>query len=178
MVYSVVSSGRFNAIFYSIAQIASSRRGLRNHTEVSTCDVGFDIEEDRTLDRSVENTAVSLTVNWDLSESITLTSISSWDDGEFNSPEGDGTPYTILAIEYDSDVTQVSQDLRRAGLDYTTESGHLLYVNYSHGYRNGAFNGQAFNDPSETEPVDAERVDAVEVGFKSACWIHKWMRVW
>ncbi len=292
----------------------------------------FDIEEDRTLERSVENTAVSLTVNWDLSESMMLTSISSWDDGEFNSPEGDGTPYTILAIEYDSDVTQVSQDLRiasdysgpfnfiagvfysdeevkapvniplftdldlnvdgvfdvndcadpvliafglgdmasesgqlietilnsegqslaqlagsgcqlrndykqtrtsmaayfdgsyeltdaltarvglrynddetemdnykaayygsdgilftptitqetlptdkidddewtgRAGLDYTTESGHLLYVNYSHGYRNGAFNGQAFNDPAEMEPVEAESVDAVEVGFKS-----------
>jgi iron complex outermembrane receptor protein len=292
----------------------------------------FDIEEDRTQARSVENTAVSLTVNWDLSDSMMLTSISSWDDGEFFSPEGDGTPNTILAIDYDSDVTQVSQDLRiasdysgpfnfiagvfyseeevkapvnlplftdldlnvdgtfdvndcadpvliafglggaasssgqtveailnsqgqslgqlagfgcqlrndyeqtrtsmavyfdgsyavteavtarlglrynddetemddyfagyygsdgilftptitqdslptdkidddewtgRAGLDYTTEDGHLLYVSYSHGYRNGAFNGQAFNDPAEMEPVEAETVDAVEVGFKS-----------
>jgi iron complex outermembrane receptor protein len=59
----------------------------------------FDIEEDRTQARSVENTAVSLTVNWDLSDSMMLTSISSWDDGEFFSPEGDGTPNTILAID-------------------------------------------------------------------------------
>jgi iron complex outermembrane receptor protein len=292
----------------------------------------FDIEEDRTEERSVENTAVSLTVNWDLSESLALTSITSWDDGEFFSPEGDGTPNTILAIDYDSDVTQVSQDLRiaseyggpinfiagvfyseeeveapvniplftdldlnvdgaldvndcadplliafglgdlaspsaqtveallnfegqslallagsgcqlrndyrqtrtsmalyfdgsyditdaltarlglrynddetvmddfmagyygsddilfaptitqdtlptdkiaddewtgRGGLDYTTADGHLLYASYSHGYRNGAFNGQAFNDPAEMEPVEAETVDAIEVGFKS-----------
>ena len=308
----------------------------------------FDIEEDRTENREVNNSAASLTVNWGFSDTLTLTSISSWDDGKFFSPEGDGTPNTILAIDYDSDVTQISQDLRvssdfdgafnfiagafyshedieapvniplytdvdlnvdgvldvndcadpvlyaldlgdfasaagqtvdatlnaisqvdpsvpsglgafagsgcqlrndydqertsmalyfdgsyaltdaltarlglrynddetdmddfmaayygsdgilftptitqellpadnisddewtgRAGLDYTTEAGNLLYVSYSRGYRNGAFNGQAFNDPAEMEPVDAETVDAWEVGFKSE-WLDRRMRL-
>jgi iron complex outermembrane receptor protein len=90
----------------------------------------FDIEEDRTKDRSVENTAVALTVNWDFSESYTLTSISSWDDGEFNSPEGDGTPNTILAIDYDSDVTQISQDLRIAS-DFSGPFNFIAGVFYS-----------------------------------------------
>lgn len=72
----------------------------------------FDVEEDRVEARNVENTAISLTVNWDLSDQYTLTSITSWDDGEFFSPEGDGTPLSILAIDYAADVTQVAQDLR------------------------------------------------------------------
>ena len=72
------------------------------------------IEEDRTKSRHVKNKAVALTIDWDINKDYSLTSISSWDDGSFFSPEGDGTPQTILAIDYDSDVTQVSQDLRIA----------------------------------------------------------------
>jgi len=90
----------------------------------------FDIEEDRTEERSVENTAVSLTVNWDLSDSLTLTSISSWDDGEFFSPEGDGTPYSILAIDYESEVTQITQDLRIAS-DFSGAFNFIGGVFYS-----------------------------------------------
>ncbi len=55
----------------------------------------------------------------------------------------------------------------KIGVDYTTESGHLLYASASHGYRNGGFNAQAFTDPSELTTVDAETLDAFEVGFKS-----------
>lgn len=72
----------------------------------------FDIEEDRVEKRNVENQAASLTVNWDLSDQYTLTSITSWDDGEFFSPEGDGTSLSVLAIDYAADVTQIAQDLR------------------------------------------------------------------
>ena len=90
----------------------------------------FDIEEDRTEERSVENTAVSLTINWDLSDSLTLTSISSWDDGEFFSPEGDGTPYSIIAIDYESEVTQITQDLRIAS-DFSGAFNFIGGVFYS-----------------------------------------------
>ena len=90
----------------------------------------FETTENRSLERTVKNTAVSLTVNWDLSDNYTLTSISSWDDGEFNSPEGDGTPNDLLSITYDSDVTQIAQDLRIAS-NYDGAFNYIAGVFYS-----------------------------------------------
>ena len=72
----------------------------------------FEVEENRVLEREVENTSVSLTINWSLNEDVTITSISSYDEGEFFSPEGDGTPLDILANDYFADVEQFAQDLR------------------------------------------------------------------
>lgn len=72
----------------------------------------FEIEETKTESRLIKNSAAALTINWDISNSYTLTAITSWDDGEFFSPEGDGTPQTIFGADYDADATQLAQDLR------------------------------------------------------------------
>ena len=56
---------------------------------------------------------MSLTINYDFSDSLSLTSITSWDDGQFKLPEdSDGSPLNVLFIPYDFDAHQVAQDLR------------------------------------------------------------------
>jgi len=58
----------------------------------------------------------------------------------------------------------------RAGLDFTPSKETLLYVNYSRGYRSGAFNAQFFFDTSEFTAVKPEYVDSIEAGFKTT-WL-------
>ena len=72
----------------------------------------FDIEENKTEKREVENKAVALSIGWEVSDGYTINSITSWDDGEFLSREGDGTPQTIFGSDYLGDANQISQDLR------------------------------------------------------------------
>jgi len=73
----------------------------------------FDIESNRDAKREIETSAVALTVNWDLSAGLTLTSITSWDEGSFFSPEDtDGSPLQTVEADYGSDADQISQDLR------------------------------------------------------------------
>jgi len=55
----------------------------------------------------------------------------------------------------------------RLGLDFTLANGNLLYVNYSRGYRSGAFNAQAFFDSSELTVVKPETITSYEAGMKS-----------
>lgn len=54
----------------------------------------------------------------------------------------------------------------KLGLDYSSETGMLIYGNVSHGYRSGAFNAQAFLDPSELTYVEPETLDGAELGVK------------
>ncbi len=94
----------------------------------------WDFDSDQDLKRRIENDAVALTVNWDFTDSLTLTSITSWDDGEILNPEDvDGSPNRVLRIPYYGEAEQFAQDLRItsnndgafnfiAGLYYTDES--------------------------------------------------------
>jgi iron complex outermembrane receptor protein len=82
----------------------------------------------------------------------------------FNTIPGD--PDDPFATALNDDISD-DEITGKIGLDYTTESGNLYYVSFSHGYRNGGFNAQAFFDPSELTRVDPELLDAWEVGFKS-----------
>lgn len=57
--------------------------------------------------------ALALTGNIDLSDTLTLTSISSWDKGKLFIPEDtDGSPLQVLEIPYTDRAKQISQDLR------------------------------------------------------------------
>jgi len=55
----------------------------------------------------------------------------------------------------------------KIGIDYSLDSGALLYASYSRGYRSGAFNSQAFFDPSELTQVEPEELDSIEIGIKT-----------
>ncbi|GAA5315550.1 MAG: TonB-dependent receptor [Candidatus Pelagadaptatus aseana] len=73
-----------------------------------------EFQSDNDEERKVETESVSLTINYDLSDTLSLTSITSYDSGEFFAPEDtDGTFLDLAHIEYGiSDATQWAQDLR------------------------------------------------------------------
>ena len=78
--------------------------------------VGHDFREfqsNQDKKRELNNDALALTVNWDLSEHYTLTSITSWDEGDILNPEdSDGSPLQVLRPNYEGEAEQVTQDLR------------------------------------------------------------------
>lgn len=94
--------GLYNALG-ATTRVDATRTGL-DHWE-------FESEQD--VRRLVESDSVSLTVNWDLSNELTLTSISSYDDGEAFAPEdADGTVNTLINAYQSVEAEQFSQDLR------------------------------------------------------------------
>jgi len=96
---------------YPLAGLPVSRE-----TDPTSLGAGLEKHEfrsDRDEEREVETRAVSLTVNYDLSDTLSLTSITSYDDGEFFAPEDtDGMPLDLLHINYAANATQWAEDLR------------------------------------------------------------------
>lgn len=75
--------------------------------------VKFDeTNEDTLAKRTIENSAISLNIGWDVSDEYSITSITSYDEGEITIPEGDGTPNKIHSVTFYGDVEQFTQDLR------------------------------------------------------------------
>jgi iron complex outermembrane receptor protein len=73
----------------------------------------FDSDLDRQSYTAIDNTSASLTLNWEINEYLSLTSVTSWDTGEWITEEdADGSPFDILHSDYGSDVTSIAQDLR------------------------------------------------------------------
>ena len=78
-----------------------------------------------------ENYGVSLTINWDLSDALTLTSVSGYEDYErSHSEDRDGTILVQLDGLFLNDIEQVSQELRLTYVkdDYALIGG-LFYGN-------------------------------------------------
>jgi iron complex outermembrane receptor protein len=74
-----------------------------------------EVENDQTGRRKLRNWSASLTGKLDLSDTLTLTSVTSWDWGKLFIPEdSDGSPLPALAIDYVARARQVAQDLRIA----------------------------------------------------------------
>jgi iron complex outermembrane receptor protein len=79
----------------------------------------------------------SLHVNWDVAENLTLTSITSWVQGDLVNPEdSDGSPIRAIEVDYLGDGDQISQELRLTsdldgpfnfvgGLYYAREKLHI-----------------------------------------------------
>jgi iron complex outermembrane receptor protein len=58
----------------------------------------------------------------------------------------------------------------KVGIDYTFDSGRMMYASVSRGYRAPSFNAQAFFDPAELSVSEAEELLAYEVGAKTQAW--------
>lgn len=72
-------------------------------------------EMDRDSEQTVENTSVSLALNYHMNFDLTLSSITAYDEGEWQTLEdADGSPLNVLEADYISDVTSVSQEFRLA----------------------------------------------------------------
>ena len=81
------------------------RAGLKND----------EIETSYNPKRKHDTDAVALTINWDVSDALALTSITSWDKGKLLNPEDtDGSPLAVVEIPYYGRTRQLSQDLRLA----------------------------------------------------------------
>ncbi len=73
----------------------------------------WDFESEQDTKRLVQSDSAALTVNWDFSDALTLTSISSFDDGKAFSPEdADGSANTLINAYYNVEAEQFTQDLR------------------------------------------------------------------
>ncbi|MBU3071299.1 TonB-dependent receptor [Aestuariicella sp. G3-2] len=73
----------------------------------------FESEIDRQDGNSLDNNSTSVTINWDINDELTLTSVTSYDEGDWVTREdGDGSPFNILHIDFGSEVTSIAQDLR------------------------------------------------------------------
>lgn len=78
---------------------------------------GLDFHENSSnyaAEKRVENESIGLTVNWDVSENYTLTSITAYDEGKWLNPEDDdGMPIRLDENEFNApDAEQISQELR------------------------------------------------------------------
>ncbi|GAA5321053.1 MAG: TonB-dependent receptor [Candidatus Pelagadaptatus aseana] len=85
----------------------SSASYFRSHLD------DFEIESNRDDKRKIETDSAAFTVNWDMNSELTLTSITSWDKGSFESIEdADGSPLRVLSLSASSEAEQIAQDIR------------------------------------------------------------------
>jgi iron complex outermembrane receptor protein len=73
----------------------------------------WELESNRKTNRKREVDQADLHVNWELTDSLTVTSVTAWSQGDFLNPEDtDGAPMKTFEIDYFGDGDQWSQDLR------------------------------------------------------------------
>jgi len=116
-------------------------------------------ESDKKRRRKREVDQASLHMNWNVTESLTLTSITAWVQGDLVNPEdSDGSPIRAIEVDYLGDGDQISQELRLtsdfegpfdfvAGIYYAREDLHIesdLLV----------FSGVDFNLSGSLDPYD------------------------
>jgi iron complex outermembrane receptor protein len=83
--------------------------GMENGTPLTL----YQIDQGYTPRRSQDNQAVALTANWRIAQTLSLTSITSWDDGSLYVPDiTDGAPVSVVRDLVTGDTRQFTQDLR------------------------------------------------------------------
>lgn len=84
----------------------------RSHLDFHENEANWDAE------KRIENTSVSLAVNWDIDDTHTLTYIAGYDEGEWiTAADDDGSPVHMDENNYRSEVDQMTHELRVAS-DY------------------------------------------------------------
>jgi len=110
---------------------AINRAGLENR----------EIAANETSRRRARTYSLALTANIDLSDSLSLTSISSWDKGSLNFIEDtDGQGIALLEIPYLDRANQIAQDLRLTS-DFAGPFNFILGAYYN---REKVFNASTF----------------------------------
>jgi iron complex outermembrane receptor protein len=95
--------------------------------------------------RRQDNEAIESTIDWKLSRTLSISSITSWDQGSLFSPEDtDGAPIDIFEIPVSASNHQVTQDLR-----LTSSTGgpfdYIVGAYYQHEIINSSTQNQAYN---------------------------------
>jgi iron complex outermembrane receptor protein len=111
--------------------VALNRPGLRDR----------EIAANETSRRRARTYSLALTANIDLSDTLSLTSISSWDKGNLNFIEDtDGQGIALLEIPYRDRANQIAQDLRLTS-DFAGPFNFILGAYYN---REKVFNASTF----------------------------------
>lgn len=106
------------------------------------------IAQNYTPKRRQDDQSVSLTADWKMSQSLTLTSISSWSEGFLFNPEGtDGAPLDIFKIPYYGTTRQTTQELRLTSSN-TGPFNFIAGLFYQHEIVYNSTDNQFYNDPS------------------------------
>jgi iron complex outermembrane recepter protein len=95
--------------------------------------------------RQQDNEAIESTIDWKLSRTLSVSSITSWDQGSLFNPENtDGAPIDIYKIPVSGSIHQVTQDLR-----LTSSTGgpfdYIVGAYYQHEVINSSTQNQAYN---------------------------------
>lgn len=128
----------------------------------------YEIESNPAVPRYERATAVSLTANAEVGGGLTVTSISSYDKGEFNYFEDtDGSPVRTFDVDYKDRVTQITQDLRLAS-DWGGGFNFLLGAYYN---REKVYNLVGYNLFLDLDTNGDHIVDGVDChnAFPLAC---------
>ncbi|MGB1457020.1 TonB-dependent receptor [Spongiibacter marinus] len=150
-------------------------------------------------DVDTTSTSVYANVNYDLSDSLTLTAGMRWTNDEKNSniqrlaynttnsfpystqqgsgfTHGDPANDTLLATftdisdkDADKDWNEISPSIK---LDWQMNDAVMFYVSYAEGFKSGGFDmrGDASKNPDIAKGYDPETVETWELGVKSQLW--------
>lgn len=135
------------------------------------------------FDQSRDSQAVFGEAAWDINERIRLTFGLRYtkDSIEVSNAQAIFSDYTgtpqlntlplVVPADGNAFLPAIDKDYNdvsgRIILDYTFDSGNMMYLSYSKGYRAGAINGTAYFDPSQLTFVEPENLDAYEFGWKT-----------
>jgi len=127
------------------------------------------IEDPNPGRREQTTNAVSLTANWDISPSLGLTSITSYDQGELFVPENtDGAPIQVIEIDYRGETTQFTQDIRLS----TNFDGPFNFILGAYYQYEDVFNDtelRFFNGIDVNADGTIDAADCVDGGFFLSC---------
>lgn len=127
-----------------------------------------EIEADYTPRRNVRATAVALTGNWQVNDSLTLTSVTSWDDGKlYYGEDGDGQAIGLIQFDFYDKAHQFAQDLRLSN-DSGSAFSFILGAYYNH---EAVFNRDTLGLGSDFNMGGLGKVDFNDclVGLPLAC---------
>jgi iron complex outermembrane receptor protein len=124
------------------------------HTGYGRNDLGFhETESNRVEEKEFDLTGANLTINYRLDE-YTITSITSYDDGEYFVPEDpDGSPYHLLEDDFVAQTEQFTQDFRLVS-DFTGPFNFIAGLYYSSDATDGATRYRWLADfGNDTQPL-------------------------
>lgn len=185
-------SGPFNFIFGAYFNrehiFNSTTLGFYNDIDVNgdgvingaDCLAGFPIacRLANSFDQIKTSTAVYTELKYTLTEHLTVRGglRYTYDEGKlvgYQSQYQDASGNFLGSLISPSDVAAEGADRfkksnvsGKAGLDYKTSSGQLIYISYSRGYRGNGFNAQAFFSPAEVTVAKPETLADIEGGAK------------
>ena len=120
----------------------------------------------QTTEQETDSKAVFFEVDFDLSDSLTLTLGGRSIDEEKRSQACDGGYPACPNLDTDA-TADWSKFTPKFALNYQANSDVMLYALYSEGYRSGGFNGRWGSLNSATIPYDPETVTNTEIGVKT-----------